>query len=72
MRDRNDCFAKDVKFSNSKHEIRNSKQIQMTKIQNSKLKSKRNLFGKLNHLNFGIVSDFDIQISDFSGSDGGL
>jgi hypothetical protein len=44
----------------------------MTKIQNSKLKSKRNLFGKLNHLNFGIVSDFDIQISDFSGSDGGL
>jgi len=44
----------------------------MTEIRNSKLKSKRNPFGKLNHLNFGIVSDFDIWISDFSVNDGGL
>jgi len=44
-------------FLNSKHEIRNSKQIQMTKIQNPK-----RLF---DHSDLEIVSDFDIRVSDF-------
>jgi hypothetical protein len=51
---------------NSKHEIRNSKQIQMTKIQNSK--QKRLLFWKFGHSNLGFVSDFDIRISDFDST----
>jgi len=45
-------------ISNSKHEIRNSKQAQMFQILISQT--------KFENLNFEIVSDFDIRISKFS------
>ena len=48
---------------NSKREIRNSKQIQMTETQNSKLDS-QSTFLKFGHLDFEFVLDFDIRISD--------
>jgi hypothetical protein len=41
--------------SSSKHEIQISEEIQMPKIKNG-------LFWKLENLNFGFVSDFDIRI----------
>jgi len=43
---------------NPKHEIRNSKQTQMTKAQNSKQLK----FWTFENLNLGFVSDFDIRI----------
>jgi len=46
-------------YLNPKHEILNSKQSQMTKLQILK-KNK-----SLRHLDFEFVSDFDIRISDF-------
>jgi len=46
-------------MKNPKSEIRNPKQIRMTKIQDSKRE------GSFGHLNFDIVSDFDIRASDF-------
>ena len=46
---------------NAKHEIRNSKQSQMTKFQMFQTREFRNFeFRK-----FEFVSDFDIRISDF-------
>jgi len=48
---------------NPKHEIRNPKQIPMTKIQNSK-----QFFDSvwdIRILNFRFVSDFELRISDF-------
>jgi len=70
---------KQITDINSKFEARNPKQIQMTKIQNSKqtqiwdkhLRTPRlyfieaDLFLSFGHLNFGFVSDFDIRISCF-------
>jgi len=50
-----------IERENAKFEIRNSKQIQMIEIRNS------NPCGTLEFLNFDIVSDFDIRISDFPG-----
>jgi len=44
---------------NSKHEIRNPKQIQMTQIPNPKQ------FGTLENWNLDIVSNFEFRISDF-------
>jgi len=49
-------------YLNPKHEIRNSKQFQMTKIQNERKK----MFGTFDHLDFEFVLDFDIRISDLS------
>jgi hypothetical protein len=60
---------------NSKHEIRNSKQYQMTKIQMTQTlwlifaaqKHHRGcLFLSLEHSGFGFVSDFYIRISDLT------
>ena len=54
---------------NSNIEIRNSKQIQMTNIQNSKYGVRMNNRGvpvlNIYYSNFGFVSDFDIRTSDF-------
>ena len=52
--------------TNSKHEVRISKQIRMTKIQNQKS------LGNFEHLDFVIVSDFDIRVSDLLLYKGGL
>jgi hypothetical protein len=57
---------------NPKHEIRKSKQIQMTKIQKeTNCKSvgaasaeKISRFWNIGYLDFGFVSDFDIRIYD--------
>jgi len=54
---------------NPKHEIRNPKQIQITKILNDQNKNDNSKhFGafvlNFEYLNFDIVSDFDIRISD--------
>jgi len=56
--------------TNSKFEIRNSKQIQMTKAQNPKpvtadsaIREKQDGLN-IGILNFEIVSDFEIRISD--------
>jgi len=43
----------------------------MTQIQNSEEKINRR-FWKFGHLNFGIVSDFDIRISNFLFSKDGF
>jgi hypothetical protein len=54
-------------FLNSKHEARNSKQIQMIEIQMTKTKKLPRtgvLVLNFENLNFGFVSDFDIRISD--------
>jgi len=50
---------------NSKHETRNSKQIQMSQL------GERFLFIGFENLDFEFVSDFDIRISDFSISEPG-
>jgi hypothetical protein len=60
--------SNDGKRINPKHEIRNSKQIQMTKIQMTKTKTipTHRIAFVLNFelWNFGFVSDFDIRISN--------
>jgi len=53
---------------NPKPEIRNPKQIPMTKIQNSK--QFFNSVWDIGIWNFGFVSDFDIRISDFPARGG--
>jgi hypothetical protein len=59
-----------VNEANSKFEIRNPKQIQMTKAQNSKQEQQlgssreRAVLG-IRILDFEFVSNFDIRISDF-------
>ncbi len=62
-----------LEFTNSKHEIRNSKQYRMTKIQMTQTAHFNlpvhkhhggRLFLSLRHSGFGFVSDFDIRISD--------
>ena len=54
-------------FLNSKHEARNSKQIQMIEIQMTKTKKLPRtgvLVLNFENLNFGFVSNFDIRISN--------
>jgi hypothetical protein len=59
-----------VNEANSKSEIRNPKQIQMTKAQNSKQEqqlgsSRERAVLDIRILDFEFVSNFDIRISDF-------
>jgi hypothetical protein len=55
---------------NSKFKIRNSKQFQIPKTQNSKYKDLGNdqsfIVLNIRYSNFEFVSDFDIKISNFS------
>ena len=68
-----DLFS--ILSTNSKHEIRNSKQYIITKIQMTKTPlcavvfrayKVDVLFRSLEHSSFGFVSDFDIRISDLA------
>jgi hypothetical protein len=56
-------WAKATGGGNPNNEIRNSKQIQITKKENPKQDAGRVL--DLGDLDFEFVSDFDIRISDF-------
>jgi len=50
---------------NSKHEIRNSKQIQNSNDRMTKTTSLCRMFRTFGFSSFDLVSDFDIRISDF-------